>query len=171
MANDRIETALASALEELEWIKRNSNDQTKAISSIGNEIKTIEKEIKEVKEKLPTILSKTYFDLVVGKERERVIKAVEAQPKNVVHQRRILLFPEWGAKEYYKTVLGRLCLGVVSVIIATFLFLLCKEFIQNWSDNRSSERELNAYKNAWQRLYKQSNMQERKKMDDIANGK
>lgn len=57
-------------------------------------------------------------------------KIVEDQPKNVVRQFRLLLFPEMYADNYYRIVFGRLLFWMMIFIVATYLFMLSKQVIE-----------------------------------------
>lgn len=56
---------------------------------------------------------------------EELKKLIHARPAEVKQEKRILLFPEHGAKEYYGTVLR----WVLYIIIATYGFFLLKYLI------------------------------------------
>jgi len=55
---------------------------------------------------------------------------VSEQPRQVIHEKRFLFFPEYDAKSYYKIVYGRLLFWMMIFLIATYLFVLGKEFIE-----------------------------------------
>jgi hypothetical protein len=56
-------------------------------------------------------------------------KIVAAQPKEVLHEKRILFFPEWNQKEYYKIIFGRILFWILWVIMATYCFFLCRDYM------------------------------------------
>ena len=171
MANDRIETALAAVLEELEQLRKREEEQTKLLKEVMEKMEGIDEAGKETRQALLKPLNTAPLEVAIAKGMTRLQQTVEAQPKAVINERRILLFPEYNAGEYYKTVIARLSFAVIAVIIATFLFLLSEQLIKGWYSVHSQENKVNAYEGAWQRLYKESGTQEKKKMDDIANGK
>ena len=57
----------------------------------------------------------------------KIKSAIEEQPKSVIRQFRILLFPEYGATEYYKLVFGRILFWMLIFLIATYLLTLGKQ--------------------------------------------
>lgn len=165
MANDRIETALASALEELEKVKNIEEQQKELLNKIIEKMDGMEKRTTEQKPVPVQPLNTAPLKAAIAKGITRLQQTIEAQPKAVVHERRILLFPEWGAKEYYKAVVVRLSIAVIIVIITTFLFLLCKQAITDWYVVHSQQEELIECKHAWQQLY----LKEEKKKKKLAN--
>ncbi|TXJ28354.1 MAG: hypothetical protein E6Q24_06130 [Chitinophagaceae bacterium] len=61
----------------------------------------------------------------LGKSLEELKKIIHAQPREIRQEKRILLFPEHGAKEYYGNVLR----WILYMIIATYCFLLLKYLV------------------------------------------
>ena len=148
MANDRIETALASALEELEGIKKTEEEQKELLQKLMEQMDGMEKRMKEQKPVPVQPLNTAPLETAITKGITRLQQTIEAQPKPVLHERRTLLFPEYNAREYYKTVVARLSLAVIAVIVTTFLFLLCKQFIEDWYAVHSQQEQVTEYKNA-----------------------
>lgn len=68
-----------------------------------------------------------------------VEKIIKEQPKNVIHKKQILLFPEYGTWEYYKFVFGKLLFWMMMFLLASYLFSLGKLFINNWKEVRIRE--------------------------------
>jgi hypothetical protein len=64
---------------------------------------------------------------------EQVQATIMAQPKSIVRQIKILLFPEQNAREDYRLVFGRLLFWMMIFLIATYLFVLGKLFIDSWA--------------------------------------
>ncbi len=141
-----MEAALASTLEELEAVRKKEEEQIALLKGIEERLERIEQVLKEVRQGTAKPISTAPLETVLAKGMSRLQQTIEAQPKAVVHERRILLFPEWNAKEYYKTVVARLSLAVIAVILTTFLFLLCRQFINDWYIVHLGEKELHEYK-------------------------
>ena len=53
-------------------------------------------------------------------------------------------FPEYGAREYYKLVFGRLLFWMMMFLLAFYLFSLGKQFIDNWKEVRLRENKAKA---------------------------
>jgi hypothetical protein len=54
---------------------------------------------------------------------------VAAQPKDVLHEKRILFFPEWNQKEYYKIIFGRILFWILWPLIATYCYFLGQDYL------------------------------------------
>src|SRR3989442_14020174 len=94
----------------------------------------------------------------------QVQATIMAQPKNIVRQLRILLFPEQNATEYYRLVFGRLLFWMMIFLTATYLFALSKQFIDNWAVIKEKQLEKTQYENAWNYLYERETKQGKKTM-------
>jgi hypothetical protein len=64
------------------------------------------------------------IELMLAAGIDRMKRIVEAQPKNVIHEKRILFFPDSSSPEYYKVVLSIVFLFIFMVIVATYGFFL-----------------------------------------------
>ena len=91
---------------------------------------------------------------------------VMSQPKSIVRQFRILLFPEQNAGKYYRLVFGRLLFWMMIFLLATYLFALSKHFIDNWAVIKEKQLEKTQYEKAWNYLYQHQNKQGKKKMEE-----
>jgi hypothetical protein len=100
----------------------------------------------------------------------RLADIIEKQPKSITRQYRIILFPEHGAREYYRIVFGRLLFWMMIFLIATYLFSLGKQFIDCNAVVRYKELESTHYRKAWNYLYNNSKKTVRLKMDSAWSG-
>ena len=73
---------------------------------------------------------------------KNIEKIVREQPKNVTRKIQILLFPETGAREYYRLVFGRLLFWMMIFLFATYMFSLGKHFSDNWKEVNERKNEL-----------------------------
>ncbi len=152
MANDMIETALASALEELETVKKGGEEQKEMLYELIDKMDGLEKRFNEQKPVPTPRLNTAPIETAIVKGITRLQQTVEAQPKTVVHERRILFFPEYNAQEYYRIVFGRLFFWLIVILLSAYLFMLGKEAIQSWYALHSQEKQLNEYKRYFQYL-------------------
>jgi hypothetical protein len=83
---------------------------------------------------------------------ERISKIVADQPKSIMHQWRILLFPETNAGQYYKIVFGRLIPWSLLFIGGTLLFALCRGYINTSAQISERRYYFEVYQDAWNRL-------------------
>ncbi|TDH23982.1 hypothetical protein EXU57_15940 [Segetibacter sp. 3557_3] len=98
---------------------------------------------------------------------DKLAAIIEAQPKNIVKQFRILLFPEHGAREYYKVVFGRVLFWMMILVTATYLFSLGRQFIFSWTYTKEQEMAANHYRKVWQVIYNQESKSGKRKMDTV----
>ena len=163
MATDIIEMALASALEELETFKKTEEEQKHLLQNLMEKINEMEKRVKDTRPLPPQPINTAPLEAAFTKAVTRLQQMVEAQPKNVVHERRILLFPEYNAREYYRLVLRRLFFWIIIVLLSTYLYVLGKQAIQTWYVIHSQQKEMDEYKRAWQQLYLKEEKKEKRK--------
>jgi hypothetical protein len=78
----------------------------------------------------------------------------------------VLFFPEYSAREYFKTV-GKIWLWVLALIVSSYLFLLGKTFILSYPIAKDKELAISKYKHAWEKLYQTSKKATRQKMDSV----
>ena len=70
---------------------------------------------------------------------EKIEKLIKERPKEIIHKRQILLFPEYNPESYYKLVFGKIPFWMLMFLLAYFLFSLGRQFIDNWRDIRKQE--------------------------------
>ena len=97
---------------------------------------------------------------------DKIKSTIEAQPKSITKQFRVLLFPEYNAMEYYKLVFGRVLFWMLMFLIVTYLYLLAKMFIEK-HEVRQVEAEALQYRIAWNYLYYSSKKGVRVRMDSV----
>lgn len=98
---------------------------------------------------------------------DRISKIVADQPKSIVRQWRLVLFPETNADRYYKIVFGRLIPWSLLFVGGTYVFVLCRNYIE--TSARIGERRYyyEVYQAAWNRLDSALGPPGRKKMQDV----
>ena len=70
---------------------------------------------------------------------EKIEKLIKEQPKEIIHKRQILLFPESNPEPYYKLVFGRILFWMLMFLLAYFLFSLGRQYIDDWKEIRKQE--------------------------------
>lgn len=83
-------------------------------------------------------------------------KIIATQPKAVIHEKRILLFPETYRQEFYKIIWGRLLMWMVILIVSLKMINAAINFTDN-----------SQYKTAWQLLYKPQKPATKKWLDSL----
>lgn len=160
---------LQLVLEEFTQEQKTNNQHIEAliiaVNIVGNKMDALKKEdnkAKSVSETLDirpieAILQKGFLDIkfMIGR-----------QPKSIIRQFQILLFPEQDAKLFYKIVFGRWFLWLVIMVALSNLY----NWGINYSDN-SKEIELRKIQNdrirkAWEYMYINSDKETKKRMKE-----
>lgn len=164
---------------ELEVFKDAMNEQLKEQQTTTKQIEELAKEVKDSSQKIDGFDQKLENQKIVapapdtGPIRailtdflERITKIVADQPKTVVHQRRLLLFPETNAGQYYKIVFGRLIPWGFAFIATAYVFTLCRQYIETSSQTSERRYYYEVYQDAWNRLDTTLGPVGRKKMQE-----
>ena len=164
-------------LEIVQTVLTDMLEEQKATNQLNQEVvaklKELEEKVTGFDQKLETVhLTAPPVNLTpVQKEIMGGIKVVtqivEAQPKNVIRQFRLLFFPETNAGYYYKIVFGRLIPWGFAFAGLVFLIALGNKYIETSMVIAERKYDYEVYRTAWQRL---ENMQEkagRQKMEEI----
>ena len=120
MENEHILSGLTELLEEQKQNLKQVNAIKSVLQDIDTKINELEKKISSVKP-VSTFDGNQMFD-ELNKEIKKLQMQISNLPINVRHEKRILLFPEHEAKEYYAVILR----WVLYIIIATYGFCLLK---------------------------------------------
>ncbi len=146
MEPEIIETVLKEILEEIKIIHQKNAEKEEYTRDIKDKIQSLEK-ILYTQSKPPKIdLSPLQLKLDSGiKNIENIVRE---QPKNVTRKIQILLFPDTGAREYYRLVFGKLFCWMLTILLATYMFSLGKLFIDNWKEATEKKNELIQLHNA-----------------------
>jgi hypothetical protein len=164
---------------ELEVLKDAMNEQLQEQQATTKQIDELSKEVKELGQNVNGFSQKLENQKIVAPAPdtgpiqailtaflERIAKIVADQPKTVVNQRRLLLFPETNAGQYYKIVFGRLIPWGFAFIATAFVFSLCRQYIETSSQIRERRYYYEVYLDAWNRLDTTLGPGGRKKMKD-----
>ena len=136
MEDEIIETVLKEILDEIRIIHEQNVGRRKYEEDFKNKLESIEKKLLSVETKSSGI---NLLQLQLESNAKKIEKIINEQPKNIIHKRQILLFPEYGAREYYKLVFGRLIFWMMMFLLAFYLFSLGKQFIDDWTEVRQRE--------------------------------
>jgi hypothetical protein len=128
MEKEVIETVLIELLEESKRINLLVEEQNKEIKELKSSLGDFGKKLTEIKISAPSPDTRP-LTMIVTEGINSIQKIVAAQPKQVLHEKRILFFPEWNQKEYYKIIFGRILFWLLWVIIATYCYWLCRDYL------------------------------------------
>ena len=147
MDKDIMETVLTEILEEQKQSNLLISENTQVLVEHDKRLSAIDNKLdNKLLAQVPTDTKQV--ERLIAEGVNKTIAIVADQPKQVLHQTRILLFPEYDAHGYYKIVFGRILGWLVLVLIATYLFMLGKEFI-------AAYQEKDYYRQAYEQLLKE----------------
>lgn len=138
MEQEIIETVLGEILEEIKIIRRENAVRERYAEELKNNVESFEEKLTSIKIKTQEI-NLLPLQLQLEASAQKIEKIINEQPKNLIHKKQILLFPETGAREYYGLVFGRLLFWMTIILIASYLFTLGKQFIDNWKEVKKYE--------------------------------
>jgi hypothetical protein len=159
-----IHTVLTEVLAELREIKQQQGNDAKAIYNLKEKVEHVELKFYEA-EIVRSAKQTAAISSTVGKELQKIKEIITAQPKSTRKEFRILLFPEYNAAEYYRIVFGRLLFWMVICLIATYFFVLGREYIEANAMSRERLMEKFHYRKAWNYVYQNGTKSMKKKMD------
>src|SRR6186713_2999420 len=118
-----VETVLTEILQEI----KTSNQLTTGLIEQGKKLEEkvdgFNQKLAQLKVIAPPVDTKPMEKELVNFHVE-VCRIVAKQPKTVIRQVRILLFPETNAGQYYKIIFGRLIPWGLAFVVAWYLFSL-----------------------------------------------
>ena len=127
MNYDVIETAMQEIMEE----QKENRKQVEQLNGKIDYLSALAESLKEQQNKgqtSGTSLS-TSSMMEVQTELKDIKQLIRSQPKNIVHEKRFLFFPEHYAKEYYSIILR----WILYIIIASYSYSILKHIIDHWS--------------------------------------
>lgn len=140
MEPEIIETVLKEILEEIKIIHQKNAEKEEYIRDIKDKIQSLEKTL--YTQTKPTKIDLSPLQVKLDSGIKHIENIVREQPKNVTRKIQILLFPETGAREYYRLVFGKLFFCMLTVLLATYMFSLGKLFIDNWKEVTEKKNKL-----------------------------
>jgi hypothetical protein len=102
-------------------------DLVAAVNKLANKVDSFSEKLDNIKV-TPPATDTSSIELVVASGIDKMRRVVEAQPKNVVHEKRILFFPDSSSPEYYRVVLSIVFLFIFMVIVVTYCFFLLRGY-------------------------------------------
>lgn len=123
---DSLELVLDEFTKEQNAMRVKLNEQVNSIDALKEKIEFFEKKLDNLKVTAPP-MNTTPIREIISQGTHEVKKIIAEQPKNVVQEKRLLLFPEHNAREYYSVVLRWL----LYIIIATYGYFLLKHIVDH----------------------------------------
>lgn len=140
MEQEIIETVLKEILDEIKLIHYENLSNQKCAKELKNKIQNLEEKLLLIKIQSPEE-SLIPFEMKLDFTAKKIERIINEQPKNVVRKIQILLFPETGAREYYRLVFGRLFFWLMMFLLTTYLFSLGRQFVDSWKDIEKTKNE------------------------------
>lgn len=150
-------------LEELKEIKQQQASTQSLLIDLNNLAGDQEAASSDPKNAVNTFYAKAITE-AMNAGFDQIKSIVEARPKSITKQWRIVLFPEGDAREYYKVV-GKIFLCLLAFSVSTFLFVIGKDVFDAYPKTKYSESEVSNYRKAWTFFYNHSKRSVRQKMD------
>jgi hypothetical protein len=158
MEKEILETVLTEIYGELQQTNELIKENTVLETENKNRLIVIEKRL-ESKDVKPLIDIRP-IEQIVSRGVDNIAAIINQTTKKRRPEFRILFFPEYNTKEFYKVVYGRIIFWLVMLVIAKYLYLLGSEWIsKNYSDQK--------YRKAWDNLYQQQGKANQKIMQRI----
>lgn len=153
MNEEVLKAVLSEILEEQKMLNINNGLITKAVEDFSEKLSDFENKLSNTK-------GSTSADLqMINTNLQRLKIIIEAEPKQVIHEKRILLFPETYKQEFYKIVVGKVVKLVAIIIVTLFAFYFLRDLLIQ-QDNLK-------YKPAWGWIYQHQSDKGRAVMDSV----
>jgi hypothetical protein len=160
-----VETVLKDMVDELKTGSQLNRELTEKVKELTGKVDGFDQKLGQQKVIAPPADTKP-LEKIVSSGVVDIARIVQEQPKNVIKQIRLLLFPETNAGQYYKIIFGRLIPWALALVLATYGFILGQQAIERWSANSEKEQESDQVLKAWNYLYTHEKAEGKKKMQD-----
>jgi len=161
-----LETVLKEVLEEQQTNNQSIQELTGKVALLSNKVSAFEENQQKIKITAPAA-DTSRLEKIAATHFLEYCRLLEAHPKKIVRQFRLVLFPEFNTDRYYKIVFGRLIPWSFGMIAALLLISLGKQCASSWSDAQERRYYYEVYRNAWDRLETSMDKAGKQKMKDI----
>lgn len=156
MNDEVVKSVLSEVLEEQKDTTINTGLLVKSVEDLYERIVRIEKSISS---KIPnTSLDLAPLNNTLSRHVEELKKVIQKQPKEVINEKRILLFPETYKHEFYRIVVGKTLMWLVILATCLTLILQIKNTVSRTQKN---------YQRSWEDLYQNRNAKVKVMLDSI----
>lgn len=148
MKEEVLQQVLSEVLTELKTLSEDQQLINVAIECYNKRISEYQESLAEIKINVPPFDLKE-LNLTIARSIYELKEVVKSQPKDVLHEKRILLYPEGDRTNFWKFILERsLLYSISAILIYAFAWLA----VDSWKSNSENER----YKCAYLWIYQQS---------------
>jgi len=165
METEIIETVLTDLLDEQKASNQLNRELTEKVGQLEKKVESFQEMLGKQKIIAP-LADLAPVEKMVDQHMQAIHALVESQPKNVIRQVRLLLFPETNAGQYYRIVFGRLIPWTLGLILATYGFSLGQQYIQESSAIHERQLVNDQCFKAWNYLYKHQPKEGKKTMEE-----
>ena len=110
MEDEVLQTVLTEVLQELKEVKQQQAETAKALFDMKNKVGGFDQKLTDVKVVAPAINLQP-IATAIDSGLDKIKSTIEAQPKSITKQFRVLLFPEYSTTQYYKLILEEYYFG------------------------------------------------------------
>ena len=153
MNEEVLKAVLSEILEEQKMLNINNGLLTKAVEDFSEKLSDFENKFSNSKESTGADLQ------IINRNLQKLTTIIEDQPKHVIYEKRILLFPEIYKQEFYRIVFDNVVKLLAVIIITLFAFFFLKDLL--------IQKDVRKYKPAWEWLYQHQNANRKSMMDSV----
>ncbi len=127
MNTETMESVLHEILNEQKETNKSNKQLFSKMECLSGKMGDIEKNANNWQKITPTADTKVFHEIItegIGSLKQ----IVAAQLKNVIHQKQIIIFPEFKSPECYRLLFN--C--IIYITIATYSFLIIKVIVDHW---------------------------------------
>ncbi len=99
MEEEVLQTVLTELLQELKEVRQQQAETAKAVIELKNKVGGFDQKLIDVKITTPAVNVQPII-AVIDNGLDKIKSTIEAQPKSIIKQFKVLLFPEYNAGEY-----------------------------------------------------------------------
>ena len=153
MNEEVLKAVLSEILEEQKMLNINNGLITKAVEDFSEKLSDFENKLSNKKESTGADLQ------IINTNLQRLKIIIEDQPKQIIHEKRILLFPETYKQEFYRIVFGKVVKLVAIIFVTLFAFFFLKDLLIQHDNTK--------YKEAWEWIYQRQSNKGKAVMDSV----
>jgi len=158
-----LDTVLKDMLEEQKTANNLTQEQNVKLDLLTQKVETFEQRLDQLKVIAPPADTGP-IQTILKDGMQAMNWILENQPKSVIRQTRLVLFPESNPDRYYKIVFGRLIPWVILTIAVICLIPLGDRYITTRTNLQQRRYYYEVYRDAWERLDSTLGKPERLKM-------
>jgi len=158
-----LDTVLKDMLEEQKKANDLTDEQNKNLDQLTQTVEKFEQRLDQLNVIAPPVDSGP-IQTILKDGMQAMNRILENQPKSVIRQIRLVLFPESNPDRYYKVVFGRLIPWVIFISAVIFLIPLGKQYITTRTQLQQRRYYFEVYRDAWEMLDSTLDKPERLKM-------